>query len=112
MAKTHHRRHRVSRTRRGGVPKTPSSTNALAPAALDAPAVINPELQKILDRVKALAAQGQAQGQSIKPSRRSGISKSQAAKKRFEGIMEGKVSHSTKNPVSKHGSHNRPTASQ
>jgi hypothetical protein len=104
MAKTHHRRHRVSRTRRGGVPKTPSSTNAL-----DAPAVINPELQKILDRVKALAAQGQA---PIKPSRRSGISKSQAAKKRFEGIMEGKVSHSTKNPVSKHGSHNRPAAGQ
>jgi hypothetical protein len=111
MAKTHHRRHRVSRTRRGGVPKKPNgasaSTNALA--ALDAPAVINPELQKILDRVKALAAQGQT---PIKPSRRSGISKSQAAKNRFAGIMEGKVSHSTKKPVSKHGSHNRPAADQ
>jgi hypothetical protein len=65
-----------------------------------------------LDRVKALAAQAQAQSQLIKPSRRSGISKSQAAKNRFKGIMEGKVSHSTTKPVSKHGSHNRPGAGE
>ena len=124
MAKTHHRRQKrcASRTRRGGLPRKPNGASAstsapaaalaaapAALAALAAPATINPELQKILDRVKALAAQGQT---PIKPSRRSGISKSQAAKNRFAGIMEGKVQHSTKKPVSKHGSHNRPAAGQ
>jgi hypothetical protein len=105
MHKTHHRRRR-NRTRRGGV-KTAHTASASA-----APAQPNPALQAILDRVKALAAQAQAQGQLIKPSRRSGISKSQAAKNRFKGIMEGKVSHSTTKPVSKHGSHNRPGAGE
>jgi hypothetical protein len=107
MHKTHHRRRR-NRTRRGGVKTAHAASAASAPAA----AARSPELQAILDRVKALAAQAQAQGQSIKPSRRSGISKSQAAKNRFKGIMEGKVSHSTTQPVSKHGSHNRPGAGE
>ena len=94
MAKTHHRRHRVNRTRRGG-----TKNASTAPAT-----TTNHELQKILDRVKALGAQGQT---PIKPSSRSGISKSQASQKRFADILAGKGSHSTKKPVSKHGSTNR-----
>lgn len=101
MHKTHHRRrrHHNRRTRRGGVKSVPASA---------APAQPNPALQAILDRVKAYAATTPA------PSSRKvkGISKSQAAKNRFAGIMEGKVSHSTTKPVSKHGSHNRPGPGQ
>jgi hypothetical protein len=65
-------------------------------------------MQKILDRLAAITLQSQ----SIKPSRRSGISKSQAAEKRFKDIMAGKVSHSTKKPFSKHGPGNRPGAGE
>jgi hypothetical protein len=101
MAKTYRRHRRANRTRRGSGPKKPSTS-----------ASAKPDFEALMARVKALAAQAQAQGQLIKPSRRSGISKSQAAKNRFKGIMEGKVSHSTTKPVSKHGSHNRPGAGE
>jgi hypothetical protein len=102
MHKTHHRRsrHRNRRTRRGGV-KSAHTASASA-----APAQPNPALQAILDRVKALAAQAQAQAQPMKPSRRSGISKSQNSEKRFKDILAGKVKHSHKS-ASKYGTHGR-----
>jgi len=95
MHKTHHRRrrHHNRRTRRGGVKNAPASASASA-----AP----PDIQTIINRVKELAAQAQAQAQAqpMKPSRsrssRSGISKSQAAEKRFKDILAGKVKHSDK----------------
>jgi hypothetical protein len=116
MAKTYRRHRRANRTRRGSGPKK-TTTSASASASTNAPAATTnapatnaakPDFQAILARVKELGAQAQAQAQSpIKPSRRSGISKSQAAENRFKGIMKGTVSHSTTKPVSKHGSRNR-----
>ena len=108
MHKTHHRRrrHHNRRTRRGGAHSTAHAASAAAGPA--AAATQSPQLQAILARVRAYAATTPA------PSSRKvkGISKSQAAKNRFAGIMEGKVQHSTKTPVSKHGSHNRPGPGQ
>jgi hypothetical protein len=109
MAKTYRRHRRANRTRRGSGPKkttTSASTNAPA-ATTNAPAAspaTNADFQAILARVKELGAQAQS---PIKPSKHTGISKSQAAEKRFKGIMAGKVFHSTTKSASKHGSLNR-----
>ena len=114
MAKTHHRRRhrRANRTRRGGGPKkTTTSTSASASASTNAttnaPAT-NADFQALMARVKELRAQAAQAAQSpIKPSKHTGISKSQAAEKRFKGIMTGRVFHSTTKSASKHGSLNR-----
>jgi hypothetical protein len=108
MAKTYRRHRRANRTRRGGGPKkTTTSTSASASASTNAttnaPAT-NADFQALMARVKELGAQAQS---PIKPSKHTGISKSQAAEKRFKGIMAGKVFHSTTKSASKHGSLNR-----
>jgi hypothetical protein len=108
MVKTYRRHRRANRTRRGSGPKKPS-TSASASASTNAPAATTnakPDFRAILARVKELGAQAQSQS-PIKPSKHTGISKSQAAEKRFKGIMAGKVFHSTTKSASKHGSLNR-----
>lgn len=105
MHKTQHRRrHRHRRTRRGGAHSTAHA--ASAPAALAA-ATPSPQMQAILAKVRAYAATTQA----TSSGKVKGISKSQADKKRFKGIMSGKVRHSDKS-YSIHGSRNRPAPGQ
>jgi hypothetical protein len=99
MAKTHHRRRhrRANRTRRGGVksnPVSPRAASASAPAAAAAAASAFPDMEAIKARINALVAQGShASHVSKKPK---GISKKEAAKKRFSGILSGKVKPSDK----------------
>lgn len=114
MHKTQHRRrhrHRHRRTRRGGSHSASNAAHAASAAsAASAPAAAatrSPQLQAILDKVRAYAAMTPAPSST----KVKGISKQDASKKRLQGIMSGKVSHSDKS-ASKHGSRNRPGPGQ
>jgi hypothetical protein len=112
MAKTHHRRRhrRANRTRRGGGKHSAHAASAAsashaasaAPAAFAAPlasaADTGPahiDMEAIKARVREIAAQG-ATHASHASKKSKGITKQQAAKKRFSGILSGKVKHSDK----------------
>lgn len=99
MAKTYRRRRhrRANRTRRGGVKHSAASAplaSAASPRDPLAPALDRPtiDMDAIKRRVLEIAAQGATHASASKKSK--GISKQQASKKRFSGILSGKVKHS------------------